>query len=100
MDRDEVEAHMRQLEQLLDEDNPPLFAVVVRAHDPGMGFLFTLYERAMKEGTLEDQYAALAHVRAVLRNVVEYLDLQLGEVARAQTEAEGLRETTNVVESL
>jgi hypothetical protein len=98
MNRDEVEAHMRQLEQLLDEDNPPLFAVVIRAHDPGMGFLFPLYERALKEGTLDEQHAVLAHVRAVLENVVGYLAMQLDEVMRA--EAEPPRETRNVVDSL
>lgn len=100
MDRAEVEAHMRQLDQLLDEDNPPLFAVVARAHDPGMGFLFPLYERALKEGTLEEQHAVLAHVRAVLANVVGYLDMQLDEVARAEGEPPPPRETANVVESL
>ena len=89
---------MRQLEQLLDADNPPLLAVVVRAHDPGLGFLFPLYERALSEGDLDDQHAVLAQVRAVLSNVVGYLDMQLDEVKRA--EAEPPRETTNVVDSL
>ena len=98
MDRAEVEAHMRQLEQLLDAGNPPLLAVVVQDQAPGMGFLFPLYERALREGALDEQHAVLAQVHAVLSNVVGYLDMQLDEIARA--EAEPPRETTNVVDSL
>lgn len=89
---------MQALEGLLDEDNPPLFAVVIQAHDPGMGFVFPLYERALRDGTLDEQHAVLAHVRAVLGNVVGYLEMQLDQVMRA--EAEPPRETQNVVDSL
>jgi hypothetical protein len=93
MDRERIEALLRELDMLVD-DPPALVTLVVQAVGPGMGFKHPML-LAAEQGSLVEAKAAMLQIRAQLVAVVADLDKDLEAIGRVST-----RDTHNVVDSL
>ena len=82
MNRERIEQELRDVEQWLDNDNPPLLTLVVLANGRGLAYPYPLLENA-GHGSLEERHAALTLVRAFLREFDASLDEKLQAIVRA-----------------
>lgn len=90
MDRDRVEAHLRNLERLID-DPPPLLTLVVRANGTGVMVAHPMLLNA--QATPEQAEAALRLVRVQLVEVAGHLEVLIERNIRAAA-----RDMTNAVD--
>ena len=82
MDRERIQQELRDLEQWLDHDNPPLLTLLVLANGRGLAYPHPLLESA-EHGSLEQRHAALTLVRAFLRDFDAKLEEKLEEIVNA-----------------
>lgn len=97
MDRDRVDAQLRNLERLVD-DPPPLLTLVVLANGLGLAHSHTLM-RKVEAGTLDELVGALRLIQVCLDDFLENLEDQLAAIDSVLLDGQD-REITNVVESL
>jgi intracellular sulfur oxidation DsrE/DsrF family protein len=91
MNRDRVEAQLRNIERLTDVDNPPLLSLVVVANGDGVAVVHPLLKSVISE-TPEQVEAALRLVRTFLVKIKavvdEDIEMIIRESARERTAAD------------
>jgi hypothetical protein len=80
MNRDRVEAQLRNLERLID-DPPPLMSLVILANGDGQAYAHPMLQAAGR--TLEEREAALRLVKVSLVALVAGIDAQVEALIRA-----------------
>lgn len=73
MDHDEVKRRFDQIGEALDDDNPALLAVVVRANGEQLLFTYPLLDRRLERGEVQDMLTALDRVGRAFDIMVDRL---------------------------
>jgi hypothetical protein len=84
MNRDRVEAQLRNLDRLIDDYPLALLSLVLLEDGTGLRFKHPRL-LAAENGSLEEAEAAMRLIRAQLLAVVAHLDASIDEVIRAST---------------